>query len=99
MILIFIFFYFFFYFNFYQGGKDAASARYIFTYLSKVTRLIFKKEDDNILEYLNDDGQMIEPNWYIYVTFFLLYYIILLYLLLLLYYIIYIYNNNNNFNL
>jgi len=48
-----------------QGGKDAASARYIFTYLSKITRLIFKKSDDNILEYLNDDGQMIEPNWYI----------------------------------
>ncbi|KAG4090310.1 type II DNA topoisomerase [Neocallimastix lanati (nom. inval.)] len=48
-----------------QGGKDAASARYIFTYLSKITRLIFKKADDNILEYLNDDGQMIEPNWYI----------------------------------
>jgi len=54
----------------YQGGKDAASARYIFTYLSKITRLIFKKADDNILEYLNDDGQMIEPNWYIYGYFF-----------------------------
>ncbi|ORX76043.1 type II DNA topoisomerase [Anaeromyces robustus] len=48
-----------------QGGKDAASARYIFTYLSKITRLIFKKADDNIITYLNDDGQMIEPNWYI----------------------------------
>jgi len=48
-----------------QGGKDAASARYIFTQLNKITRLIFKKSDDNILEYLNDDGQMIEPKWYI----------------------------------
>ncbi|ORX47390.1 type II DNA topoisomerase [Piromyces finnis] len=48
-----------------QGGKDAASARYIFTQLAKVARLIFKKSDDNIIEYLNDDGQMIEPKWYI----------------------------------
>ncbi|RIB16059.1 DNA topoisomerase II [Gigaspora rosea] len=47
-----------------QGGKDAASARYINTALQPITRLIFHKSDDNLLKYLNDDGQMIEPVWY-----------------------------------
>jgi DNA topoisomerase-2 len=47
-----------------QGGKDSASERYIFTQLSKLTRLIFRQEDDAILSYLNDDGQMVEPVYY-----------------------------------
>ena len=42
-----------------QGGKDHASARYIFTCLNKVTREIFKEEDDHVLTYLEDDGQMV----------------------------------------
>lgn len=46
-----------------QGGKDAASARYIFTNVAKITRAVFHPADDNVLEYLNDDGQSIEPNW------------------------------------
>lgn len=46
-----------------QGGKDHASPRYIFTSLSNITRKIFRKEDDDILTYLNDDGQSIEPMW------------------------------------
>jgi DNA topoisomerase-2 len=48
-----------------QGGQDASSARYIFTVLSKLTRLIFKEEDNNILNYQDDDGQQIEPEFYI----------------------------------
>eukprot|EP00948_MAST-09A_sp_MAST-9A-sp1_P003063 g3063.t1 len=47
-----------------MGGKDAASARYIFTRLNPVTRFIFREEDDAILNYLNDDGQSIEPEYY-----------------------------------
>jgi DNA topoisomerase-2 len=47
-----------------QGGKDAASPRYIFTLLSNLSRLIFRSEDDALLKYLNDDGQSIEPEWY-----------------------------------
>ncbi len=47
-----------------QGGRDSASERYIFTQLSKLTRLIFRQEDDAILSYLNDDGQMVEPIYY-----------------------------------
>jgi DNA topoisomerase-2 len=48
-----------------QGGQDASSARYIFTLLSKLTRLIFKEEDNAILNYQDDDGQQIEPEYYI----------------------------------
>ncbi|CAG8582278.1 18254_t:CDS:2, partial [Racocetra fulgida] len=47
-----------------QGGKDAASARYINTALQPITRLIYHRADDNLLKYLNDDGQWIEPEWY-----------------------------------
>ncbi|GAA6056524.1 DNA topoisomerase 2 [Rhodotorula toruloides] len=48
-----------------QGGKDAASARYIFTNVAQITRTLFHPSDDAILDYLNDDGQSIEPSWYI----------------------------------
>jgi len=47
----------------FQGGKDAASPRYIYTKLSHITRLIFSKDDDILLNYLNEDGQSIEPTW------------------------------------
>ncbi|GLT73663.1 hypothetical protein SLA2020_455040 [Shorea laevis] len=47
-----------------QGGKDAASARYLFTRLSPITRYLFPKDDDGLLDYLNEDGQSIEPTWY-----------------------------------
>ncbi|XP_011191143.2 DNA topoisomerase 2 isoform X1 [Zeugodacus cucurbitae] len=48
-----------------QGGKDCASARYIFTLMSPLTRLIFHPADDPLLTYEVDDGQKIEPQWYI----------------------------------
>ncbi|GAA5856986.1 hypothetical protein JCM8547_008496 [Rhodosporidiobolus lusitaniae] len=48
-----------------QGGKDAASARYIFTNVAGITRNVFHAADDDVLDYLNDDGQNIEPSWYI----------------------------------
>lgn len=44
-----------------MGGKDHASARYIFTMLNPMTRSIFRPEDDAILNYLDDDGYKIEP--------------------------------------
>jgi DNA topoisomerase-2 len=47
-----------------QGGSDAASARYIYTRLAPVTRLIFHPFDDPILQYLEEDGQKIEPKFY-----------------------------------
>jgi DNA topoisomerase-2 len=47
-----------------QGGKDSASERYIFTQLNKITRSIFPSVDDNVLNYLNDDGILVEPIYY-----------------------------------
>ncbi|CAN6696972.1 unnamed protein product [Malus baccata var. baccata] len=47
------------------GGKDHASARYIYTRLSPITRFLFSKDDDRLLDYLNEDGQSIEPTWYV----------------------------------
>lgn len=48
-----------------HGGKDSSSPRYIFTHLSKAFKDIFNENDFNIIEYLNDDGQEIEPKFYI----------------------------------
>jgi DNA topoisomerase-2 len=47
-----------------KGGEDSASERYIFTQLSRLTRLIFRQEDDAVLSYINDDGQLVEPMYY-----------------------------------
>mmetsp|Transcript_42105 Transcript_42105/g.90431 ORF Transcript_42105/g.90431 Transcript_42105/m.90431 type:complete len:1220 (-) Transcript_42105:205-3864(-) len=48
-----------------QGGKDCASARYIYTRLERIARVLFHPDDDPILEYQNEEGQSIEPKWYI----------------------------------
>lgn len=47
------------------GGEDHASSRYIYTNLSKITRHIFNKDDDDILEYQYEENYRIEPKWYI----------------------------------
>ncbi|XP_017601460.1 PREDICTED: DNA topoisomerase 2-alpha [Corvus brachyrhynchos] len=47
-----------------HGGKDSASPRYIFTMLSPLARLVFPPMDDNILRFLYDDNQRVEPEWY-----------------------------------
>lgn len=46
------------------GGADAASPRYIFTHLAPITRILFPEEDDVLLNYLEDDGQSIEPEFF-----------------------------------
>jgi DNA topoisomerase-2 len=48
-----------------KGGQDASSPRYIFTRLEKLSRLIFPEQDDNILKYLDDDGTLVEPQFYV----------------------------------
>jgi DNA topoisomerase-2 len=48
-----------------KGGQDAASPRYIFTRLERITRCLFPEQDDNILRYLNDDGTPVEPQFYV----------------------------------
>lgn len=47
-----------------QGGKDAASARYIFTALEPVQAALIHKADDPALSWLEDDGQKVEPEYY-----------------------------------
>ena len=48
-----------------HGGKDAGSSRYIYTRLNNITRTIFHKDDDQLLEYLTDEGIPIEPKYYV----------------------------------
>jgi DNA topoisomerase-2 len=48
-----------------NGGKDAANARYIFTKLNRLTRLLFPSEFDVLLSYKKDDGECIEPEFYL----------------------------------
>ncbi len=48
-----------------MGGRDSASARYIFTRLEKIARLVFHPDDDPLLDYLDDDGMKIEPMFYV----------------------------------
>lgn len=47
------------------GGKDAASERYIYTYLNPLSRKIFPELDDQILHYVEDDGYIVEPIFYL----------------------------------
>jgi DNA topoisomerase-2 len=47
------------------GGKDSASVRYIFTRFTKVIKKIFREEDFPILDRVIDDGEIVEPKWYI----------------------------------
>ena len=48
-----------------DGGHDAASARYIFTKMDMLTDLIFKDEDEPILDFVNDDGDLVQPEFYL----------------------------------
>jgi len=48
-----------------QGGKDAASARYIFTRLTPASRLLFPSIDDELLARREDDGSLVEPIAYL----------------------------------
>lgn len=47
------------------NGKDAASARYIYTKMDVLTHLIFRQEDDVVLNYVLDDGDSVEPVFYV----------------------------------
>jgi DNA topoisomerase II len=46
------------------GGDDASSPRYIQTQLMPIVFSLFKKDDQPILKYLDDDGMMVEPEYY-----------------------------------
>lgn len=48
-----------------EGGKDASNARYIFTKMNMLTHLIFREEDDILFERVVDDGDIVEPKFYV----------------------------------
>ena len=48
-----------------KGGEDSASERYIYTFLNPITRCLFPEADDVVLHYLEDDGQKVEPEYYV----------------------------------
>ena len=47
-----------------MGGSDSASARYIHTQLNPIVDCIYPASDFPLLNYINDDGLMVEPKWY-----------------------------------
>ncbi|QKE44461.1 putative DNA topoisomerase type II [Yalta virus] len=48
-----------------QGGKDRSSPRYIYTNLLPIARKIFIKDDENVLNYLTEENQKIEPEYFV----------------------------------
>lgn len=48
-----------------QGGDDAAASRYIFTALAAIQATLFHKADDPALTWTQDDGQTVEPEYYL----------------------------------
>jgi len=47
-----------------QGGKDSASPRYIHTFLQSHVKQLVPKDDFDCLVYRDDDGILVEPEWY-----------------------------------
>ena len=47
-----------------EGGKDSASPRYIHTYLQPYIANLFPSDDFDCLTYRDDDGILVEPEWY-----------------------------------
>lgn len=47
------------------GGKDFSAARYIFTDFMKIAKKIINPLDNNLLTYVQDDEQTVEPEWYL----------------------------------
>lgn len=48
-----------------MGGKDASAARYIYTELNPITRKLLNPADDPLYSYEQDDGENVEPTWYL----------------------------------
>lgn len=46
------------------AGRNHASPRYIYTELFPITRMIFRKDDERVLTYRDDDGMLVEPDFY-----------------------------------
>jgi DNA topoisomerase-2 len=48
-----------------MGGKDASQTRYIFTKLATEARKLFHSADDPVLTYVDDDGKLVEPEYFV----------------------------------
>ena len=48
-----------------MGGADSASPRYIHTELNPIVDIIYPKDDMPLLNYTNDDGLLVEPEYYV----------------------------------
>lgn len=48
-----------------EGGKDAASPRYVFVQMNPISMKIFRREDEAVLRHLEEDGNIIEPDYYV----------------------------------
>jgi DNA topoisomerase-2 len=48
-----------------MGGKDASSARYIFTQLNDLIPKLFRAEDELIYTYVEEDNFSVEPTFYV----------------------------------
>jgi DNA topoisomerase-2 len=48
-----------------QGGEDASDGRYIHTKMDMLTDILFKKVDEKLLENKEDDGEIVEPKYYV----------------------------------
>jgi DNA topoisomerase-2 len=48
-----------------ENSNDGASGRYIFTKQESYIRSVFPEEDDNYLENIEDDGDIVEPKYYV----------------------------------
>ena len=48
-----------------KGGKDSAQPRYIHTHLTTLANIIYDKRDNALYTYTDDDGQKVEPYFYV----------------------------------
>ena len=48
-----------------EGADDAADGRYIFTKMDALTELIYREDDEPILKHVNDDGDLVQPEYYV----------------------------------
>jgi DNA topoisomerase-2 len=47
-----------------EMGKDSASPRYIFTLTNKLAYKIFREEDEDLLDFIVEEGKQVEPTTY-----------------------------------
>lgn len=46
-------------------GTMHSQSRYVFTALNEISRFIFIKDDDEVLDYVKEEGEYTEPNYYV----------------------------------